>query len=136
LRINVQASGNRQRLSVRRVRVSLAGTTHLDHIQRLELRSSGAGSEPNYQDAERFFGQAQPLGEAAEPHGELTFSGEVELASGTNTLWLTAALALDADQGGTVHARLEELETSDGQVHRVQTESHRGQRIGVALRNS
>ncbi len=137
LRISVQASGNRQLMSVRRIRVSLAGTTQLDDIQRLELRYSGAAAEPSYQDAERFFAQTQRLGEPIGPSEELTFSGEVELASGRNTFWLTAALAPDADQGGTIHARLEELETSDGRVHQVQSPvPDRGKRIGVALRNS
>ncbi len=137
LRINVQASGNRHLLGVRRIRVSLAGTTRLDDIQRLELRSSGAATEPSYQDAERFFAQAKSLGEPNEPAAELTFEGQIELASGQNTFWLTAALAPAADQSGTIHARLEELETSDGQVHRVESPvEHPGQRIGVALRNS
>lgn len=137
LRINVQASGNRQLLSVRRIRVSLEGTTDLKSIQRLELRSSGAVSQPSYQDAERFFAQAQALGKTSESAAEVTMTGEVELASGQNTFWLTAALAPAADQSGTIHARLEELETNDGQVHRVAPpEASRGQRIGVALRNS
>lgn len=137
LRINVQTTGNRQLLSVRRVRVALTGTTHLGDIQRLELRSSGAASQPNYQDAERFFAHAQPLGEPAESAAAVTFSGELELASGQNTFWLTATLAPDADHAGTIHAQLEALETSDGQVHRVNAPvASRGQRIGVALRNS